>query len=131
MINLYPILPLYIKIFQGIYKLGNETVLRWLQKLRLEPGEWKNNDAHIPMTSELAAKININVPIKVEKIFSSELIVSESQLETMKKFYKTNNIEKFNLGCVQLWENDFILFVTPFGSIDFIDIIKNQNWKYE
>ena len=27
MINLYPLLPLYIKIFKGIYKLGNEKVL--------------------------------------------------------------------------------------------------------
>jgi len=130
MINLYPLLPLYIKIFKGIYKLGNEKVLGWLQKFKLEPGEWKNNDAHIPMTSELAAKINVNIPQEVEKTtFSFDLTASESQREAMKKFYKTNNIEKFNLGSVQLWENDFILFVTPFGSIDFIDILKKDNNK--
>ena len=126
MINIYPLLPLYVQIFRGVYKLGKEKILGWFQKINLEPGEWKNQNAHIPMTSELAAKININVPIKVEKIFSSELIVSESQLETMKKFYQSNNIEKFNLGSVQLWENDCILFVTPFGYIDSIDIIKEK-----
>ena len=75
MINIYPLLPLYIKIFRGIYKLGNEKVLGWLQKIRLEPGEWKNNDAHIPMTSELAAKINANNPREVEK----EKIISNSK----------------------------------------------------
>ena len=127
MINIYPLLPLYIKIFQGIYNLGNKKVLGWLQKIKLEPGEWKNNDAHISMTSESAAKIKAHIPIEKEIILSeSKFIASESQIETMKKFYQSNNEEKYNLGSIQLWENDFILFVTPFGYIDFIDIIKKN-----
>ena len=79
------------------------------------------------MTLELAAKIKAEYPPIIEDIVSSsDFVASESQREAMKKFYQSNNIEKFNLGSVQLWENDCILFVTPFGYIDSIDIIKEK-----
>ena len=119
-------------MFRGVYKLGKEKILGWFQKINLEPGEWKNQNAHIPVTSELAAKIKADNPPEIVKILtSSDFIASESQREAMKKFYQSNNVEKFNLGSVQLWENDCILFVTPFGYIDSIDIIKKKkNWKY-
>ena len=127
MINIYPLLPLYVQIFRGVYKLGKEKILGWFQKINLEPGEWKNQNAHIPMTLELAAKIKAEYPPIIEDIVSSsDFVASESQREAMKKFYQSNNIEKFNLGSVQLWENDCILFVTPFGYIDSIDIIKEK-----
>ena len=87
MINIYPILPLYVQMFRGVYKLGKQKILGWFQKINLEPGEWKNQNAHIPMTSELAAKIKADNPPKDEENLKSyQFIASESQREAMKKF---------------------------------------------
>ena len=71
MINIYPLLPLYVQIFRGVYKLGKEKILGWFQKINLEPGEWKNQNAHTPMTLDLAAKIHADNPPKDEEILKT------------------------------------------------------------
>ena len=95
-----------------------------LNKMYLQPGEWKNNNAFIPMNQEIKDKIKDN-PHQEKLIISSEFSVSINQKESIKKFYQSNNEDKFNLGNLLLWENDFILFATPFGYIDIIDTKKS------
>ena len=119
--DIYPILPLYIPIFQIIVSLANPRVLGLLRKFHIIPAEWKNEEAHIPMNQNLQEKIkNIKCPI-ITIIQEQLLPTSENQIQTMKKFYQSNNEEKYNLGNILLWENGFILVGTPFHYLDVID----------
>ena len=124
-IYFYQILPLYITVIKGIRKVfSNEKIMNILNKMYLQPGEWKNNNAFIPINQEIKDKIKDN-PHQEKLIISSEFSASNNQKEFIKKLYQSNNEDKFNLGNLLSWENDFILFATPFGYIDIIDTKKS------
>lgn len=44
----------------------------------------------------------------------------------MIQFYESNNEEKFNLGNILLWEDDYIIIGTPFDYLDIIDYKNNM-----
>ena len=124
-INFYQILPVYITIIKGITSFfSNRTVNGFLNRLYLGPGEWRNTNAFTPMNPEIKGLIE-NIPHVTNSIVSEEeLIASNEQKESMRKFYQSNNVDKFNIGNLLLWENDFVLFGTPFNDIDIIDLNK-------
>ena len=53
--------------------------------------------------------------------FNIELKGTKEQIDELKKFIRTDDYEKFNLGKILFWEEGYILVCTPFNYIDIVD----------
>ena len=124
-IDISPILPLYTKIFNFVVQYYNETIMEWFKKIKIEPATWDSSDAHIPMNPSLKQKIINNNPLYL-KNFNFQLYSNENTREKMIKFYESNNEDKFNLGNILLWEDEYIIIGTPFDYMDIIDYKTNM-----
>ena len=105
-IDIFPIFPLFTRLFTFlIYKAFGYSF---------------NEEVHTPMNSDIQKKISKN---EAETIcnFSVNLEANESQINAMKKFYESNDMEKFNIGNVLLWDEGYLIIGTPFNYLDIID----------
>ena len=72
------------------------------------------------MNSEIQKKISQNSPLNI-CIFNIDLIATEEQKNAMKKFYESNDNEKFNIGNILFWEEGYLIIGTPFNCLDIMD----------
>ena len=111
-INIMPIFPYFTKIFATNF-LSRITFFLSV-----------NKEVHIPMNQEIQNKITKNSAITIFT-FSVNLNATDEQREAMIEFMKSENNEKFNIGNILLWDNDYIIVGTPFNYLDILDC-KNQ-----
>ena len=111
MINIAPIFPLFTRIFNFLVKVTF--------------GQNINTDVHIPMNAEIQKKIINNNPIDVLN-YQIPLIATGEQVNTMRKFYESNDDDKFNIGNILFWGKGYIIVGTPFSYLDIIDFSKGQ-----
>ena len=120
LIDISQILPLYTQIFNFILQYANPQVMGWLQKVKIVPATWNSKDAHTPMNQTLKNKIINNQPTFLYTL-PFQLFYNEKSIESMREFYESNNDEKFNLGDLLFWEDEYIIVGTPFDYLDIID----------
>ena len=105
-IDIFPIFPLYTAIFKFlIFQAFGASI---------------NKEVHIPMNSDIQKKISKNSPLNI-CIFNIDLNATEEQKNAMKKFYESNDNEKFNIGNILFWEEGYLIIGTPFNYLDIID----------
>ena len=79
-----------------------------------------NKSENIEINEEMLQKINENITeIKKFSIYFDPNILEE-QKEEKKNFLETSN-EKYNIGNILYWENNYIMIGIPFG-LDVIDL---------
>ena len=123
--NIYPIFPLYTPVFQFLLVLTNRRVMDIFRKIRIVPGTWHNNEVHTPMNLELKNKIINNSPNTICD-FQINYLEDQERRNKMKIFFESKDDEKFNLGNILFWEENYIIVGTPF---DYLDIIDYKNKK--
>ena len=82
-----------------------------------------NQDAYTEMNQALYDKIINNQDIYKNvnlKNISKDLDGGE-RTESMKYFFQSKNIEKYNIGDLSVWDNGYIIVGTPFARLDIID----------
>ena len=124
-IDISPIFPLYTEIFNFVLQYANDQIMGLFRKVKIVPATWDSKDAQTPMNNELRDKISKNNFVGLFSI-NNNLTASIQSIEAMKEFYNSSNEEKFNLGNILLWEDDYIIVATPF---DYLDIIDYKNEK--
>ena len=109
-IDIYPIFPLFTRN----YRIFIYTAL----------GSSTNKEVHIPMNTETQNKIS-QIPPESICNFEVNLLATNEQRNAMKKFYETDDNDKFNIGNILLWEDSYLIIGTPFNYLDILDY-KNQ-----
>ena len=109
-LDIFPIFPLYSDLSE----------LEFLFAF----GQMLNKDAYIPMNAEIHNKISHNFP-KLIAYFRVQLDSSQEQKNAMIKFMESEDIEKFNIGNILLWDDQYLIVGTPFNYSDIIDF-KNK-----
>ena len=77
-------------------------------------GAMRNGDAYIPMNAEIQDKISKKNP-KLITSFTVQLFSNIEQTNAMMKFMESDNIEKYNIGNILLWDDKYIIVGTPFN----------------
>ena len=109
-IDIMPIFPLFNRLFSFlIYNAFGFSI---------------NDEVHRPMNQEIQNKISQNSPLNICN-FQVYLDASYEQIDAMKKFYESDNNEKFNIGNICFWGDDYLIVGTPFNYLDILDY-KNQ-----
>ena len=105
-VNISQVFPLYIKLNEVFFLFRFGKIL--------------NKDVLIPMNEEIKKKISHNRPSTVCD-FEIKLFSTKEQINAMINFMESNDNEKFNIGNILLWEDNYLIVGTPFNYLDIID----------
>ena len=105
-IDIFPIFPLFTRIFNFL--------------VRFTFGSSINTEVHTPMNEEIQEKISKNSPENICS-FPIKLEASNEQIKAMQKFFESDDNEKFNIGNILFWEDEYIIVGTPFNYLDIIN----------
>ena len=109
-IDIFPIFPLFRPLSEVLFLFSF--------------GQMINEDAYIPINAQVQRKIQNNSS-KIICYFRVNLEASEEQRNEMRIYMESNDIEKFNIGNILLWDEQYLIVGTPFNYLDIIDF-KNK-----
>ena len=110
-IDIFPIFPLFTRIFNFLVKFTFGLSI--------------NNEVHIPMNEEIQEKISKNSPLDICS-FPIKFDASNDQKKAMLKFFESDDNEKFSIGNILFWEDEYIIVGTPFNYLDIINFAQRQ-----
>jgi hypothetical protein len=81
-----------------------------------------NDEVHTPMNEEIQKKIRKNNPKNICNVsVNFEAHISKGKLEDKENAFKSYNNEKFNIGNILFWEDEYIIVGILFNYLDIID----------
>ena len=105
-IDIFPIFPLFTRLFNFL--------------VQVTFGSSINQEVHVPMNSRMQEKLSKNAP-KIISEFNIRLNADWEQIMKQKKFFESSEIDKFNIGNILLWDNEYLIIGTPFNYLDILD----------
>ena len=127
------ILPLYTSFYISFIQGFGERLRRitnFFRRFNL-PFTWVNKDAHTELAGNdlnSIQKIRKNTEY-IENIFELNNINLQADYRIkseMIKFFESSDVDKYNIGNILNWEEDYIIVGTPFDYLDVIDVDKGK-----